>query len=36
VSGSLEGRARCIYEAFERGELGPGGMTDEPADELWK
>lgn len=36
VSGSLEERARCIYEAFERGELGPGGMTDEPADELWK
>ncbi len=36
VSGSLEGRARGIYEAFERGELNPGGMTDEPADELWK
>lgn len=36
VGATLEGRARSVYEAFERAELNPGGMTQEPADELWK
>lgn len=36
VSVSLEERPRGVYEAFMRGELSTGGVTDEPADELWK
>ena len=37
VSGTLDERARGVYDAFVRGELDPGGTEGkEPADELWK
>ena len=34
-SGTLEERARGVYEAFMRGDS-TAGPTEEPADELWK
>lgn len=34
ASGSLEGRARDIVDAFARGELNGGG-TEDPGNELW-
>jgi len=36
AAGTFDGRARELYEKYERGEIDAGAPEEETADELWK